>query len=208
MQIDIQTLNKALGNIDLYLLDQILKGRFDPSMKVLDAGCGEGRNLSYFIQNGYEVHGVDTNPSAIQMLKFVASSLNRAIDKHNFQVAPVEKLPYEGAYFDLVICNAVLHFAQNHDHFHAMFSELCRVAKPDAYIFIRTASSIGMEDKIKEIAHGVYHLPDGSHRYLIHRNQAETLTAQFGLAYIESFKTVVVDAMRSMSTLICRKSAQ
>src|SRR5690606_35199761 len=146
MQMDIQTLNKALGHIDLYLLDQILKGRFDPSMKVLDAGCGEGRNLSYFIQNGYEVHGVDTNPSAIQMLKFVASSLNRASDRHDVQVAPVEALPWEGAYGDLVICNAGRHFAQSHDHFHAMFAALCRVAKPGGYIVIRTASSIGMED--------------------------------------------------------------
>lgn len=206
MQIDIQTLNKALGNIDLYLLDQILKGRFDPSMKVLDAGCGEGRNLTYFIQNGYEVHGVDTNPSAIQMLRFVASSLNRAVDKNNFQVAPVEKLPYESASFDLVICNAVLHFAQSHDHFNAMLSELCRMAKPGACLFIRTASSIGMEDKIKEIADGVYSLPDGSQRYLIHSGHVETIPASFGLKYVEPFKTVVVEAMRAMSTLICIKS--
>ncbi len=202
---DFQILNKALGNIDLYLLDQILKGKFDPSMKVLDAGCGEGRNLTYFIQNGYEVHGVDTNPSAIQMLRFVASSLNRTIDKDNFQVASVEKLPYEPAYFDLIICNAVLHFAKNHDHFNAMFSELCRVAKPGAFVFIRTASSIGMEDQVQEIAHGVYHLPDGSQRYLIHRNQVEAITTNFGLEYIEPFKTVVVDALRSMSTLMCIK---
>ena len=203
---DIQTLNKALGNIDLYLLDQILKGRFDPSMKVLDAGCGEGRNLAYFIQNGYDVHGVDTNTSAIQMLRFVASSLNRAIDKNNFQVAPVEKLLYETASFDLVICNAVLHFAQNHDHFNAMFSELCRVAKSGACIFIRTASSIGIEDHIQEVGDGVYHLPDGSQRYLIHQREVDAIPAHFGLKYAEPFKTVVVDALRSMSTLICIKS--
>lgn len=205
MQIDIQTLNKALGNIDLYLLDQLLKGRFNPSMKVLDAGCGEGRNLAYFIQNGYEVHGIDTNPAAIQMLRFVATSLSPTIDKNNFQVGSVEELPYESAYFDLVICSAVLHFAQNHDHFNAMFGALCRVAKPGAYLFIRTASSIGMEGKVEEIANGVFSLPDGSQRYLIHNDQIQTLPAQFGLEYIEPFKTVIVDGQRCMSTIICRK---
>ncbi|WP_332912670.1 hypothetical protein [Algoriphagus boritolerans] len=46
---EVTELNQLLGNVDIYLLDQILKGRFSKEMKILDAGCGEGRNAVYFI---------------------------------------------------------------------------------------------------------------------------------------------------------------
>lgn len=52
---NIAALNKLLGNIDIYLLDQILKGRFTKEMRILDAGCGEGRNLIYFLHEGFQV---------------------------------------------------------------------------------------------------------------------------------------------------------
>ena len=51
----IKELNHLLGNIDIYLLDQILKDRFKKSFKILDAGCGEGRNLIYFVRNGFKL---------------------------------------------------------------------------------------------------------------------------------------------------------
>ena len=47
------------GGIDIYLFDQLLKGRFVPGMRILDAGCGSGRNLVYFLRSGYEVFAVD-----------------------------------------------------------------------------------------------------------------------------------------------------
>lgn len=205
MKIDIQTLNKALGNIDLYLLDQILKGRFNPAMRILDAGCGEGRNLTYFIQNGYDVYGIDINPSAIRMLQFVATSLNPVINKTNFQVGTVEQLSFEEGYFDVVICNAVLHFAKNHNHFKAMLLSLVNVLKPGGILFVRTASSIGIEDEAIATSNGCYDLPDGSNRYLIHKEQIETLPTEFGLTYIEPFKTVNVEGSRCMSTLVLKK---
>lgn len=205
MEMDIQTLNKALGNIDLYLLDQILKGAFNPAMKVLDAGCGEGRNLTYFLQNGYDVYGVDANPGAIRMLQFVATSLRPSIDKAHFKVGTVEDMPFEEAYFDLVVCNAVLHFARNHEHFKAMFSALVRVLKPGGILFVRTASSIGIEDKVVATNDGCYDLPDGSKRYLIHKAHIEKLPLEFGLEYIAPFKTVNVEDKRSMSVLVLKK---
>lgn len=201
----IQELNKALGNIDLYLLDQLLKGRFSPSMKVLDAGCGEGRNLMYFIQNEYKVYGIDNNPDAIRMLQFVARSLNPALSRDNFVVGNLEAMPYASNEFDVVICSAVLHFAKDAQQFHNMLAEIVRVSKPGAIIFIRTASSIGIEDKIGLPENGGYNLPDGSFRFLIHRNDMEEIPALFGLDYIEPFKTVNVADLRCMSNLVLKK---
>jgi 2-polyprenyl-3-methyl-5-hydroxy-6-metoxy-1,4-benzoquinol methylase len=59
------TLQEQFGQIDIYLFDQLLKGRIVPGMRILDAGCGHGRNLVYFLREGYEVYGADADPRAI-----------------------------------------------------------------------------------------------------------------------------------------------
>lgn len=205
MKIDVPTLNKALGNVDIYLLDQILKGAYTGADKVLDAGCGEGRNSVYFLNNGCEIFGIDSNPSAIRMLRFVAASINPSIDRENFSVGTLEELPYDSETFDLVICSAVLHFARDADHFATMFNEICRVLKPGGNLFIRTATSVGIEDKIISLGSGCYHLPDGSNRFLLHLDDFKTIPAIYGLAYSEPFKVVNVEGKRCMSTLLFKK---
>src|SRR5690606_35388249 len=84
---EISALNKLLGNIDIYLLDQVLKGRFTREMKILDAGCGEGRNTVYFLKEGFQIFGVDHNPVAIQMARIQAQTIRQDYDIHRFQTA-------------------------------------------------------------------------------------------------------------------------
>ena len=40
-------LRAQFGDVDIYLFDQLLRGRFDARRRILDAGCGGGRNLPY-----------------------------------------------------------------------------------------------------------------------------------------------------------------
>ncbi|WP_255459102.1 class I SAM-dependent methyltransferase [Mucilaginibacter lacusdianchii] len=86
-------LQHIFGNIDIYLFDQLLKGTYANSRKILDAGCGGGRNLVYFLQNGYEVYGVDPNPQAIEAVKELSAQLattnppRKLYDKHNRRYA-------------------------------------------------------------------------------------------------------------------------
>jgi len=67
-------LQEQFGQIDIYLFDQLLRGRIGPTMRVLDAGCGSGRNLVYFLREGYDVFGVDTDPIAIEDTRRLAAS--------------------------------------------------------------------------------------------------------------------------------------
>ncbi|MDX1627331.1 MAG: methyltransferase domain-containing protein, partial [Fulvivirga sp.] len=90
-------LNQVLGHVDIYLLDQILKGRFEGRKRLLDAGCGEGRNLRYFADNKYEVHGIDTNPTVVKMCKMSYPEYS-----DNFFHNSIEYLEFDDDYFNSI----------------------------------------------------------------------------------------------------------
>ncbi|MEO3402995.1 class I SAM-dependent methyltransferase [Mucilaginibacter sp. CAU 1740] len=193
-------LQQLYGNIDIYLFDQLLKGRFDSCTTVLDAGCGGGRNLVYFLNNGFEVYGIDQSAEAVEAVKQLSASLSPANPLDNFAVAPVEDLPFADAQFDVVICSAVLHFAQDAEHFDAMVRSLWRVLKPGGHFFARLASDIGIEDKVKPLGNFRYLLPDGSERFLVSEDVLMEYTDTLGGKLFEPLKTTNVQNLRCMTT--------
>ena len=192
-------ISETYGNIDIYLFDQLLKGRYDGLNKVLDVGCGSGRNLYYFLRNGYEVFGVDPDPYAVETVKQLSAELAPNNSLENFMVGKAESLPYNDAIFDLVICSAVLHFARGQKNFYDMLSSMFRVLKPGGYFFARLASDIGIEKLVSPLGNRRYLLPDGSERFLVNEQMLFTYTHEFGDLY-EPIKTTNVQNMRCMTT--------
>jgi tellurite methyltransferase len=194
------------GQIDIYLFDQLLKGRFNPQMRVLDAGCGGGRNLIYFLRCGYDVCGVDTSTGAIAHVRALAAGLAPRLPADNFRVEAVEEMSFADADFDVVVSSAVLHFARDEEHWRGMLGEMWRVLKPGGIFFARLASSVGMEGQVIGLEGRRYRLPDGSDRFLVDDRMLLAATDSLGGELIEPLKTVVVRNLRSMSTWCLRKS--
>jgi tellurite methyltransferase len=188
-------LQQQFGGIDIYLFDQLLRGRIAPGMRIVDAGCGFGRNLVYFLNEGYEVFGVDQDAQAIASLP-----------PGNFRVESIEQMSFPDAFADVVIGNAVLHFARDDDQFRAMLDSMWRVLKPGGLLFCRLASSIGIEDQIERLAGRRHLLPDGSERYLVDEALLCKLTQDLGARILDPLKTTVVQNQRSMTTWVVRKS--
>ncbi len=195
-----ETLQTLVGNTDIYLIDQILKGRYKSGDLILDAGCGEGRNLHWFIKNGCQVYGVDQNEIAIDYIK----NANPEISKIRFSVSTVENLKFSDNFFDHIISSAVLHFAKDHLHFKRMFKEMLRVLKPGGTLFIRMTTTHGMEDIIENKS-GVYALPDGTDRYLLTLKMLKELSEKWKFSLVEPFKTVLINKERSMCVLVLQK---
>jgi ubiquinone/menaquinone biosynthesis C-methylase UbiE len=195
-------IKNLLGQTDIYLLDQIMKGRYQSTDKILDAGCGDGRNMHWFLQNNMAITGMDQNEEAITQLK----TSNPALPKDRLQVCPVEKIPFQDNYFDHVICSAVLHFATGTNHFKEMLAEIVRVTRPSGSIFILMTSDIGIENKVSHIGDGVYTIPDGSKRFLLTKAILAEIIQQYNLSLMEPLKTVNVNDIRCMSTLILLKN--
>ncbi|WP_222539279.1 class I SAM-dependent methyltransferase [Pedobacter polysacchareus] len=198
-------IKEAFGNIDIYLFDQLAKGTYDECNVILDAGCGTGRNLLYFLNSGAKVFGVDQNPAAILQLRNLASQFPQINPEENFKVTAVEQLPFEPEQFDLVMSSAVLHFAENLNHFEAMLNSMWRVLKPGGYFFCRLASDIGIESLVRFIGNGRYILPDGSERFLVNQEMLLRLTKNLGGELHEPIKTTNVQNLRSMTTWCVRK---
>jgi tellurite methyltransferase len=199
-------LQEWFGPIDIYLFDQLLKGRFNPRMRVLDAGCGGGRNLIYFLRCGYDVRGVDLSTEAVAHVRALASGLAPNLSADNFRVEAVEDMSFADAVFDVVISSAVLHFARDEEHWQDMLDEMWRVLKPGGVLFARMASSVGVEEQIIRLEGRRYRLPDGSDRFLVDDRMLLAATDSLGGELLEPLKTVVVRNMRSMSTWCLRKS--
>jgi tellurite methyltransferase len=198
------TLQQTFGHIDIYLFDQLLKGRYDHAKKVLDVGCGSGRNVHYFLSNGYEVFGVDPNPQAVEDVKGLSARLAPKNPLENFVVCSAENMPFEDPTFDLIVCSAVLHFAKNNQHFDAMLRAVFNVLKPRGYLFARLASDVGIETLVKPLGNDRFLLPDGSERFLVNEQTLLSYTAEFGALY-EPIKTTNVQNMRCMTTWCVQK---
>jgi tellurite methyltransferase len=201
----LNNLQQNFGNIDIYLFDQLLKGTYDNCKKVLDAGCGGGRNLVYFLNNNYDVYAIDPNPEAVATVRSLSKSITPALPETNFIVSAAENLPFEDQYFDLVICSAVLHFADSDAHFESMLNSIWRVLKSGGYFFARLASDIGIETTALPIGKGRYLLPDGSERFLVNEQMLHNYTASLNAQLHEPIKTTNVQNLRCMTTWCLQK---
>ena len=200
-------LQQQFGQIDIYLFDQLLRGRIRPGTRVLDAGCGSGRNLVYFLREGYEVFGVDMDANAVEYTRRLAASLAPALPRDNFRVEAIEEMTFPDGFAGLVLSSAVLHFARNDQHFEAMLRATWRVLKPGGMLFCRLASSIGMENQVQRVAGRRFRLPDGSERYLVDEALLLRFTAELGGQLADPLKTTVVQNQRCMTTWVVRKNA-
>jgi len=198
-------LQHSFGNIDIYLFDQLLKGTYETCEKVLDVGCGDGRNLVYFLNNDFDVYGIDANPDAIEAVSILAKNLAPGKPTENFKIAKAEEIPFEPASFDLVICSAMLHFAESEAHFEQMLDSMWRVLKPGGFFFARLASNIGIENKVVSLGNGRYHLPDGTDRFLVDEQMLLKYPGKLKALQHEPIKTTNVQNLRCMTTWCLKK---
>ncbi len=199
------SLQEQFGDIDIYLFDQLLRGRIQPGMRVLDVGCGGGRNLVYMLRHGFDVAGVDQDPDAVAHVRALAARFAPALPADNFRVEAIETLSFPEASADVVIASAVLHFASGQAQFDSMLAGIWRVLAPGGLLFARLASSIGIADRVQPLGGGRFRLPDGSDRFLVDERMLTEIGARLGADVIDPLKTTVVQNQRAMTTWVVQK---
>jgi SAM-dependent methyltransferase len=198
-------LRSHFGSIDIYLFDQLLKGRIRSGMTILDAGCGQGRNLVFFLRESFEVFAVDPDPDAILAVQALALQLAPNLPSSNFRAEPIESNSFPDGAADVVISSAVLHFARDETHFRAMLEGSWRLVRPNGLFFCRLASDIGMEGRFTPLGGRRFRLLDGSDRFLVDEPYLLDLTSILGADLLDPLKTTVVQNLRCMTTWVLRK---
>lgn len=184
------SLRDRFGDIDVYLFDQLLRDRIRPGMRVLDAGCGGGRNLVYLRGEAPLAVGVDRDrDSAANILSTVLA------------------LPFRDASFDLVISVAVLHFAEDEAEFYEMLDEMWRVLAPGGLFFSRLASDIGIEDRVQRLGGRRARIPDDTERFLVDETFLLGAGERLGADLVDPIKTTNVQGLRCMTTWVLQKPA-
>jgi len=200
-----QSLEEQFGQIDIYVFDQLLRGNIAPGMRVLDAGCGYGRNLVYLLREGAEVFAIDADAEGVEHVRRLSASLGRRLPPENFRVGLIEELDFPDGFADVVLCNSVLHFARDHRHFNAMLAALWRVLRPGGMLFCRLGSRIGMDFPRVRGTENHFAIPDGSAWYLVDEPMLLSLTGQMNAVLVDPLKTTVVQDYRCMTTWVTRK---
>ncbi len=102
----------------LYILKYLPKNK---NIKVLDAGCGNGRYAEKLIEKGYkEVYGID-----------VFSKLNNI--HFNYTRGSLDNMPFKESNFDFIFCNSAIYYL---DNISKGFFELNRVLKKNDKLII------------------------------------------------------------------------
>jgi SAM-dependent methyltransferase len=197
------TIQEQFGQIDIYVFDQILRGNIAAGARVLDAGCGYGRNLVFLLREGYDVFAVDQDAAAVDHVRRLSASLESGLPAENFQVARLDALPFEAGLVDVVICNSVLHFSRNEEHFRAILREIWRVLRPGGMLFCRLGSRIGME--FEQVRPGIFRVGDRSEWFLADEEMLMGLTREMNAVLVDPLKTTIVQNHRCMTTWVVRK---
>jgi tellurite methyltransferase len=201
---DMNPILDQFGRIDIYLFDQLMRGRITSDMRVLDAGCGRGRNVEYLLKIGTDIYGVDRDPAQIEHVRELAERAAHDVPPTHFEVAELRSLPFPDEHFDAVICNAVLHFSQDEVEFESSVAELVRVLRAGGVLFTRLASTIGLETHVSHMGGRWYALPDGSDRFLVDEAYLLQITAAVGGTLLDPLKTTNVQNLRAMTTWVFR----
>lgn len=192
-----------LGKMDIYLIDQIQKGRIKSNSTILDAGYGQGRNLEFFVRQNADIFGIDHNPDSLQIVRNQIATWNADYPPSRMITGRVEEMPYADDEFDFVFSIAVLHFAKSHQHFWDMIKEMLRVLKPGGYLMFRMTSwhTFTLQDKTKN---GLIEIADGL-RYMLDIEELKCFVKDNQLILSDPIKTTNVDGLRTMTTVVIQK---
>ena len=197
------TVQEQFGQIDIYVFDQILRGNIPAGVRVLDAGCGYGRNLVHLLREGCEVFALDADRAGVEHVRRLSASLATGLPDENFQVGQIEQMPFPDEFADVVISSAVLHFARDDQHFLAMLKEMWRVLKPGGMLFCRLGSRIGMD--FEHVRGHIFVVGDGSEWFLVDEQMLLQLTKDLNAVLVDPLKTTIVQDYRCMTAWVMRK---
>ena len=199
----LEQINDLFGNADIYLIDAILKGHI-PEGKVLDIGFGQGRNLPYFLQTGFDVWGIESDEQSIHFLEYFSNTFQSR--KLNLISGDILKMPFEENFFDVVLCSRVLHLLDSKESFIQGWNETLRVTKPNGVIYLTVSSTLN-NSFYSEQPDGRMKFPDGSIQMALTENILTSMDIDSECELLENIRTITHRNYHSETVFLLRKKS-
>jgi len=193
-----------INKLDPFLCDQILKNNINKSQIVLDAGCGKGDHLFYFLKNEFDIYAIDGDASAIQQLSQTFQIEGVTIEDR-LHMQHIENMTFSSRFFDVVYCLDVLHLAQDQAHLEKMLNELWRVLKYGGMLFIKMYSIIGLADQVKNRGGGRYQFHHGLEFFNMNESFFNHWMDQHHAVCVEPVKTIITGKFAASTYYVLSK---
>lgn len=114
-----------------FALEQInsFLGRIPAGARILDAGCGSGRDAAIFLAKGVQVTGIDLSRGMLRIASIQAPTAN-------FVLGTLLSTPFLAQSFDGVWAQASLHHMEDFDDVRKALQEFWRLLKPEGILHL------------------------------------------------------------------------
>jgi len=168
-------------------LPSFCKSHLKPGDRVLDLGCGRGRNAQYLVEQGYELFGMDIAPGSVE---FCRERLRRFDLTGDFRQGDFRKIPFEADMFHGIVCISALDHVTLTGAGEAL-KEMRRVLEPRGCMLL-TFDPPGRDEEIKGEAveqedGSLYFISGEQHGMLFRRYTDEEIKSLLGEHTIQSF---------------------
>jgi len=103
--------------------------------KILDAGCGSGRDSAFFANEGFNVIGVDLSEKLLEIARIAAP-------RAKFYSADIRHLSFEKNMFDGIwACSSLVHI--KHNEMQSVFNKFYSIMKPEGVLYIHVKKGEG-----------------------------------------------------------------
>jgi SAM-dependent methyltransferase len=106
--------------------------------RILELGCGNGRDSAFFAANGFEVVAADFSPVALRLTDERAQAAGVVVTTHKVDLR-TPPLPFDTSEFDAVYAFLSMHYLP-WDTTKELFREVARVTKPNGRLFVTVNS--------------------------------------------------------------------
>jgi ubiquinone/menaquinone biosynthesis C-methylase UbiE len=123
-----------------------------PSARLLDIGCGAGRNAVPLAEAGWRVTGTDLSRAMLTAAAARLGTPDTAANRVDLVLAPMDALPFAANTFDFVVAHGIWNLARSDSEFRQAIREARRVARRGARLFLFTFSRHTLPDSAAPVA--------------------------------------------------------
>ena len=117
------------------------------STRVLDIGCGAGRNAVPLAADGFDVIGIDRSRSMLG-----AAARRDPCGRVRLVEGAMDSLPVRSRSIDLIVAHGIWNLARSDAEFYHATTEAARVAAPGARLFVFTFSRHTLPSSVAGVA--------------------------------------------------------